>query len=170
MIRRITMRSDPMSPRGSQDPDSFDEVLGEDHRILGAHLGRLREAISGNPSKALEGFRAFARVLEHHMTWEEETLFPAVREHATPREKRSIESLEIDHERLRDSLSSLRSALSSGASGTATQALEWLETLLKGHNYDEEHGVYVEADRYLAVEERRRMIRAFQAAAREYRG
>ena len=39
----------------------------------------------------------------------------------------------------------------------------WLRTLLQGHNYDEEHGVYVEADRLLAAVERRRLIERFEA-------
>ncbi len=34
-------------------------------------------------------------------------------------------------------------------------------TLLKGHNYDEEHGAYVEADRLLGGAERRRLIEPF---------
>jgi hemerythrin-like domain-containing protein len=156
-----------MSQAEQRDPDSVDEVFGEDHQLLGEVLQGLRSAIGASSPKALETLEALARGLKAHMSWEEELLFPAVSARATPAQKRSIESLEIDHERLRETLGNLHSSLSARDFGTATGLVDWLETLLRGHNYDEEHGVYVEADRYLTVEERRAMIDRFRDASRE---
>jgi hypothetical protein len=151
-----------MSQVGRRDPDSIDEVFGEDHQRLDGILERLRSAIRSGSPQALEALEELSRGLKAHMTWEEERLFPAVRGRATAAQKRSLESLEIDHERLRDTLGSLHSSLSGRDFGTAGTQLEWLETLLRGHNYDEEHGVYVEADRSLSVEERRELIARFR--------
>ncbi len=155
-----------MSPIKPPDPNSVDEVFGEDHQLLGALLERLRSAIGAGSPEALEIQEAFAQGLKAHMSWEEELLFPAVFTHATSAQKRSIESLEIDHERLRDTLSSLHSSLAMGDFGTARTLADWLETLLRGHNYDEEHGVYVEADQYLGEDLRRRLIEQFSRKAR----
>jgi len=122
--------------------------------------------ILSNASGAREALDRFARGLAHHMTWEDEVLFPAVKAVAGAKERRSIESLEIDHERLRDTLRSLESSLGDGDFAGALTLVRWLETLLRGHNYDEEHGVYVEADRLLLPAERQQMIDRFVAGLR----
>jgi hemerythrin-like domain-containing protein len=147
--------------------DSIDEVFGEDHQILGRTLEQLRSAIAARSPGALGDLEVFSRGLKAHMAWEEELLFPAVSARATTAQKRSIESLEIDHERLRDTLHSLHSSLSTGDVGTAETLLSWLETLLRGHNYDEEHGVYVEADHYLSADVRRGLIEQFRNLSRK---
>lgn len=144
--------------------NSIDDALGDDHERLGGLLLRLREDVAARSGSAGERLRSFARDLLRHMTWEEEDLFPAVRDHANAAQRRSLESLEIDHERLRDTLNELEAALERGDFDGAGRRLEWLETLLKGHNYDEEHGVYEEADRYLEVEEKRRLLEKFRGA------
>jgi hemerythrin-like domain-containing protein len=150
-----------MGPTERRDPESIDEVFGEDHQILGGRLERLRSAIQARSSEAPAELEALSRGLKAHMTWEEDLLFPAVSARATSAQKRSIESLEIDHERLRETLAGLHSALSGEDFETAGRLADWLETLLQGHNYDEEHGVYVDADRYLSAQERRKLIDRF---------
>ena len=55
-----------------------------------------------------------------------------------------------------------RAFLAALAGAGAASLVGWLKTLLMGHNYDEEHGVYVEADRLLGADERRRLIERFQ--------
>jgi iron-sulfur cluster repair protein YtfE (RIC family) len=145
-----------------KDPDSIDDVLGIDHDTLGARLARLRAAIEAASSAARGEATRFAGDLRHHMTWEEVLLFPAAKARSTAAQRRSIESLEIDHERLRETLDQITSALAKCDFAAAGSSLAWLETLLKGHNYDEEHGVYVEVDRSLPIEERRRLLDAFR--------
>ena len=141
---------------------SVDDTMGEDHERLGGLLEQLRGAIERSSEGARDLLGRFSGGLLRHMTWEEEKLFPAVRDRATAAQRRSIESLEIDHERLRDTLKEIESALAGGDFGTAAKQLDWLATLLKGHNYDEEHGVYEEADRLLDAEERRRLLGEFR--------
>ena len=153
-----------MNVEGSSG-NSIDDALGEDHERLGGLLNRLREAVEGRSKSAGELLGLFTRDLLRHMTWEEEELFPAVRDRANAAQRRSIESLEIDHDRLRDNLTALESTLAEGEFVAAGKVLDWLETLLKGHNYDEEHGVYEEADRLLGSEERQRLVEKFRSAA-----
>lgn len=142
--------------------DSVDDALGADHEQLGDRLARLREGISAQSPEASGVAAAFARELLHHMAWEETYLFPAAKARSTAAQRRSIESLEIDHERLRGTLDLLLAAVAARDYPTSEATLSWLLTLLRGHNYDEEHGVYVEADRNLPAEERRRLLQEFR--------
>lgn len=143
---------------------SVDDLLGEDHEKLGKVLEALTESVLAGSPKASAILAEFSRGLACHMKWEEEGLFPAVREHATPEERRSIESLEIDHERIRGTLAGLGEALGAADGERARELVGLLDTYLKGHNYDEEHGVYAEADRYLPAGERNRLLEKFRAA------
>jgi hemerythrin-like domain-containing protein len=126
----------------------------------------LEAALSTKSSGCAEVFREFERDLIHHMTWEDESLFPVLKARASDKERRSIESLEIDHERLRDTLRNIDSAMAGGDLRTLRTLISWLITLLKGHNYDEEHGAYVDADRLLDRAERRRLIDLFAETQR----
>src|SRR5262245_43240545 len=131
------------------DTASVDDALRADHERLDALLVQLEEAVSTASPTARDLLDPFDRALLHQLTWEARCLFPAVKALASAKERRSIESLEIDHERLRDTLRSLESTLAAEDYATAGSLVRWLGTLLQGHNYDEEHGVYVEADRLL---------------------
>ena len=135
-----------------------------DHERLDDLLRQLEEQVTTGAAAVLDTLDRFSHGLVHHMTWEDNQLFPAVKGVANAKERRSIESLEVDHERLRETLSSLKSSLIAGDDPAARALVSWLGTLLKGHNYDEEHGVYVEADRLLDRAERRRLIDQFKKA------
>lgn len=144
------------------DAKSIDDVLGDDHERLGCLLGQLRDQIRRREKNARQSLEQFDEGLVRHMTWEETALFPAVLDHATAAQRKSIESLYIDHERLRETLETLKSAVAEDDFSAADKSADWLETLLKGHNYDEEHGVYEESDKLLAVEERERLLGKFR--------
>lgn len=141
---------------------SIDDVLGTDHQQLDGLLLDLEQAVAARSPAAADARSKFARLLGHHMSWEDEALFPAVKSVATQAQRRSIESLEIDHERLRDTLHSLEATLGAGDYEEARRLTDWLRTLLRGHNYDEEHGVYVEADRLLEQASRERLVAWFR--------
>ncbi|HXX93668.1 MAG TPA: hemerythrin domain-containing protein [Planctomycetota bacterium] len=156
-----------MNPGQSGDPGSIDDATGKDHERLGLLLDHLGASLKTTGAAARLAFETLDRELRIHMKWEEEALFSAVRGRATAAQRHSLESLEIDHERIRDTLRGLDSTLAEGDLQTAKPLLDWLQTLLKGHNYDEEHGVYVEADRLLDLAERRRLIEALRKAPPE---
>ena len=147
--------------------ESVDDALRGDHERLDALRSKLEEAIAARLPTALDLLRPFVRALLHHMSWEDHSLFPAVKVLASGKERRSIESLEIDHERLRETLAGLETSLAAGDHAEAERQVRWLGTLLDGHNYDEEHGVYVEADRLLLRADRRRLIERFRVGRPE---
>lgn len=152
-----------MSSAASNGSDSLDDLLGADHQRLDGRLSALEAAIGARSGEASDALKRFSAGLMRHMTWENEVLFPAVRGLATPAQRRSIESLEIDHERLRETLEALEASLAAADFGAAREQGTWLRALLQGHNYDEEHGVYEEADRLLSPAERRRLADQFRA-------
>jgi hemerythrin-like domain-containing protein len=152
-----------MSDAANGGSDSLDDVLGADHLRLDGRLSALEAAIGARSAEATGVLKRFSEGLIRHMTWENEVLFPAVRGLATPAQRRSIESLEIDHERLRETLEALDASLAAADFSAAREQVTWLKALLQGHNYDEEHGVYEEADRLLAPAERRRLADQFRA-------
>jgi iron-sulfur cluster repair protein YtfE (RIC family) len=143
--------------------ESVDEALRGDHERLDALHERLDHAVWSASPTAREALAPFERSLSHYMAWEDRYLFPAVKVLASGEERRSIESLEIDHERLRDTLRSLESTLAAGDFSTARTLVRWLGMLLQAHEDDEEHEVYVEADRLLSRAERRRLVERFRA-------
>jgi hemerythrin-like domain-containing protein len=150
-----------MKDKARRNTDSVDDALSADHERLDRLLRTLEEQILAGSRTAREALAPFVGGLLHHMSWEDDFLFPAVKALATAKERRSIESLEIDHERLRETLRSLESMLAAEDYPGAGSVVRWLATLLQGHNYDEEHGVYVEADRLLGDAERRTLIERF---------
>jgi len=152
-----------MNETTSGRSDSVDDALRADHGRLDAFLDKLEESLSARSAGAAEELSHFSRALGHHMAWEDDHLFPLVKDKAGAKERRSIESLEIDHERLRETLGTLESMVAAGDYPAAGTHLGWLRTLLQGHNYDEEHGVYVDADRLLGGPERRQLIERFAA-------
>jgi len=143
--------------------NSVDDALGDDHARLGALLEELIRAVSAASPAAQALLARLTRGLLHHMAWEDQALFPAVKALGSAKERRSIESLEIDHERLRETLQRLETALAAGNHVASGPLVNWLKMLLQGHNYDEEHGVYGEANRLINEEERRNLIERFEA-------
>lgn len=139
--------------------DSIDDALGADHQRLDLLLRRLQEW----PSRG--NLDAFERGLGPHMEWEERQLFPAVRPLLNAAQRKSLESLEIDHSRLRETLGAIRAALESLDLPLARERIGLLASYLQGHNADEERGVYVEADRLLGADDRARILETFRAGA-----
>ena len=145
----------------SVDPDSIDDWLGKDHERIEALLDGLVDAVHTHSTAAPAVFEEVDQALRIHMKWEEEVLFPAVRVRASETQRRSIESLQIDHERIVETLKFLGTALRATEYKEARMWMEWLDVLLQGHNYDEEHGVYNDADQLLDPGERRLLLESF---------
>jgi hypothetical protein len=140
------------------NPTSLDDALTEDHVQLDGLFRHLRFALDRR-DPAVEPARAeFERRLLRHMTWEEGTLFPALRAAQQDYPEKKIESLVIDHDRIREKLQELAAALRSLDWSAAARHGEDLWVLLEGHNRDEEKGVYTDADRKIPEAERRRLV------------
>lgn len=137
---------------------SVDDALTEDHVRLDGFFRDLRAAVARRDPGAAAVQDAFERRLFRHMTWEEEVLFPALRAADARYSERKIESLVIDHARIREKLLELASQLRETAWIDAGRAVEDLWALLEGHNRDEEKGVYSDADRMIPAAERVRLL------------
>jgi len=137
---------------------SVDDALTEDHVQLDGLFRQLRFALERRDPTAEPARAEFERRLLRHMTWEEGILYPALRaaQHDYPEKK--IESLVIDHERIREKLQDLAAAIRGLDWSAASGHGEDLWVLLEGHNRDEEKGVYTDADRKIPEAERRRLV------------
>lgn len=140
---------------------SLEDRLTRHHERIDALMQRLSAALSGRSEGAAGVFHELAAQLEYHMTWEDEQLFPAVRECVPSFPARSLESLSIDHERIRSTLATLRGAVASGDGPGARSSLDALRVFLEGHNRDEEFGIYPAADRGLCEDRRRKLLESF---------
>jgi hypothetical protein len=128
-------------------PDSLDDALTDDHVRLDVLLRTLIDAAARRTPDCPAALDDFERRLLRHMDWEERALFPALRAGADPALLRNLESLVIDHDRLREALATLRSEVREGRWPEAGRSLEALGIFLEGHNRDEETGAYTAASR-----------------------
>lgn len=140
------------------DAASIDDALTDDHVQLDGLFRDVRTAIGLRDVGAGPAQAAFERLLFRHMTWEEETLFPALMKARPGYPSRKIESLKIDHERIKEKLCELAGAVSARDWPQGTACLEDVWVLLEGHNRDEEKGVYTDADHLISKEERVAML------------
>jgi hypothetical protein len=148
---------------GSRDV-SVDDALTDDHVRLDGLMRSLRRSIErrdpGSEAVRLE----FEKRLFRHMTWEEETLFPALRAADDRYPGKKIESLVIDHARIRERLQDLASDIGAAEWTSANRSVEDLWVLLEGHNRDEEKGVYTDADRLISEPERRALLATWRTS------
>jgi len=142
--------------------DSLEDLLTADHRVIDGLLKSIGQALAaGSMEAAGAQCRVMAGSLGHHMEWEESDLFPAVPPSARM-SARHVESLLIDHERIRRTIQELGLALEGRQLQAARESLDDLTVFLAGHNDDEELGIYREADRVLGDEVKIRLARSFR--------
>jgi regulator of cell morphogenesis and NO signaling len=137
---------------------SVDDALTDDHVQLDGLFRRVRRAVELQDPAAESARSEFERRLMRHMSWEEDVLFPSLRAAQARYPEKKIESLVIDHARIREKLHDLGEAIRSREWTAASPAVDDLWVLLEGHNRDEEKGVYTDADRLISEEERRRLV------------
>jgi hypothetical protein len=143
---------------------SVDDALTDDHVQLDGLFGNLRRSV-GTRDPGTEAVRGeFERRLLRHMTWEEETLFPALRDADDRYPGKKIESLVIDHARIRERLRDLASEIAAKDWSGAGRSVDDLWVHLEGHNRDEEKGVYTDADRLIPEPERRALLARWRAS------
>lgn len=135
---------------------SIDDALTADHVALDGLFAGLRSAAERRDPGAVKLLAAFEQRLSRHMTWEETVLFPALRAADARYPEKKIESLVIDHARIREQIETLAALLRDGT--PASEAVQDLWVLLEGHNRDEEKGVYTDADRMIPADGRRGLL------------
>ena len=82
---------------------SIEDCLSVDHDQIHVLFQVLLEGLKVGGDSTEGMLDSLEQRLEVHMVWEEEALFPQIREGCSPLERRSMESLEIDHQRIRES-------------------------------------------------------------------
>jgi len=142
---------------------SIDDALTDDHVQMDGLFRTLRVAIVGREPGSAAIQEVFEQRLFRHMMWEEQALFPALRAADGRYPERKIESLVIDHARIREKLLQLASNIRESTWTDAARAVEDLWVLLEGHNRDEEKGVYTDADRMIPAAERIRLLNQWRA-------
>ncbi|RPH43476.1 MAG: hemerythrin domain-containing protein [Planctomycetota bacterium] len=140
---------------------SLDDALTDDHVQLDGLFRRVRTAVGLRDPAAESARSEFERRLMRHMSWEEEVLFPSLRAAQARYPEKKIESLVIDHARIREKLQELAEAIRGREWSAATPTVDDLWVLLEGHNRDEEKGVYTDADRLISEDERRRLVNSW---------
>lgn len=142
---------------------SIDDALTEDHVQLDGLFRSMRTAVGLQDAGEGVVQSEFERRLFRHMKWEEEEFFSALRGLPAGYPERKIESLEIDHNRIREKLHELSAAVRSRDWAQAGQFVDDLWVLLEGHNRDEEKGVYTDGDRLISQEDRRRLLERWRS-------
>jgi hypothetical protein len=146
------------------DATSIDDALTEDHVQLDGLYRTLRIAVGLRDGGVASAQTAFERRLFRHMAWEEDAFFPVlVARPGYPSKK--IESLKIDHDRIKEKLLEISAAVTARDWDQATTCVEDLWFLLEGHNRDEEKGVYTDADHLIPKEDRIAMLKLWNAGA-----
>jgi len=142
---------------------SLDDALTDDHVRLDGLLRGLLASAARRAPEIPDALDLFGHGLLRHMTWEERALFPALRDGADPPLQRNLESLVIDHDRLREVLASLQAEVEGRRWPQVLQSLENLRIFLEGHNRDEEKGAYTAADHRLSEADRGRLLAEWRA-------
>jgi iron-sulfur cluster repair protein YtfE (RIC family) len=143
---------------------SVDDALTDDHVRLDGLFRNLRRSVENRDPGSEAVRKEFEGRLLRHMTWEEETLFPALRAADDRYPGKKIESLVIDHARIRERLQDLASDIGATEWTGANRSVEDLWVLLEGHNRDEEKGVYTDADRLISESDRRALLALWRAS------
>jgi iron-sulfur cluster repair protein YtfE (RIC family) len=134
--------------------ESIAETLTADHRRCDRLLG-LAEAATSVADWELVACetQGFARSLERHLRFEEETLFPAL-EAAEPMAAGPTGVMRMEHRQIRQTLGDLLAASEARDEDNCLGLFETLHLVIQQHNAKEEAILYPMADRALAAEAR----------------
>lgn len=146
---------------------SYDVSLGmrmtRDHDRIDALIQAVEAALEYGPEEARDLVERLQEAIDTHIDWEEELLFPMLTVTYRTSSPRAVETLIVDHMRLRDAVADLRFLVEAEDSEEATRALRSLRAFFDRHNRDEARGVYSDADRALTDDERRRLLSSYAA-------
>jgi len=134
-----------------RERDSVAVFMSTDHSRLDYILQEFRKSKKAGETKQL--FLEFKNGIERHMKWEEDILFPIVKQKLGD-DSAMIDELLLQHNRIRDDLKGISAGLK-----TRDAALESdLEQLLAGHDKMEEEGIYPWIDDYVEDKAKREAL------------
>lgn len=124
------------------EKEDIAEFMSKDHSRLDYIFQEFRKSKSTGESRQL--FMEFEAGIGRHIKWEEEILFPLVRQKLGD-DSPMIDELELQHRRIMDDLTRISANLKARDTGIETD----LERLLAGHDKMEEEGIYQWIDAYI---------------------
>ena len=132
--------------------DSLAEALTADHRHCDRLLA-LVESATGREDWSLIASQVdgLEQAMEHHLRFEEESLFPSL-ETAAPMASGPTGVMRIEHRQMRQLLAELLVAVGARDADECLGLLETLHLVIQQHNAKEEAVLYPMADQALAEE------------------
>lgn len=128
------------------------EYMTEDHRHCDEILATLEETVNnGDWDKAAEQTGTFINAMEHHITMEEQVLFPAF-EQMTGMSSGPTMVMREEHKQMRNLFMQLQAALDGRESEEVLDTTETLLVLMQQHNMKEEGILYPMSDQQLGQE------------------
>ena len=129
------------------------EYMSAGHRHCDDLFAEAEAAAAKNDlAGALAGFTVFHQEMEHHLSKEENIMFPAF-EHAMGSSMGPTSVMRMEHEQMRELFAEMQAALDAGDTSACAGLLETLLVLMQQHNFKEEQMLYQMADRTLSDRE-----------------
>ena len=133
----------------------LNDLLQDDHERIGRLLYRFIDGLrNGKPD--IKSFKDAKKELTDHIFWEEEYLFPSVRNDETVT---LITGLEAEHGGIWKLIFSIDEYLAKGDNLECLKTVEALVRVLEGHNKSEEESIYLELEK-LPEDSKRALILA----------
>ncbi|HYD95793.1 MAG TPA: hemerythrin domain-containing protein [Noviherbaspirillum sp.] len=124
--------------------------LGSDHKRCDDIFAAAETSVSSNDwDDAAKQLAAFAEALEHHLSMEEQVLFPEF-ESATGMVDGPTRVMRMEHQQLRSILEVLKDTLAKRDADGFFGYAETFNTMIQQHNMKEESILYVMTDNVLA--------------------
>jgi len=140
------------------------DFLGGDHRACDDLFASAEVAVAQkNWDSARSLFERFQTAMAHHLTMEEDVLFPAF-EARTGMRTGPTEVMRMEHAQMRGLLQEMAGAVTNADESRYLGLSETLNMLMQQHNLKEENMLYPMSDQVLG-DERDNLIRAMQAIA-----
>ena len=140
------------------------DFLGSDHRACDDLFASAEDAVAQkNWDSARSLFERFQTAMAHHLTMEEDVLFPAF-EARTGMRTGPTEVMRMEHAQMRGLLQEMAGAVTNADESRYLGLSETLNMLMQQHNLKEENMLYPMSDQVLG-DERDSLIRAMQAIA-----
>jgi len=137
------------------------EYLSAGHRHCDDLFAEAEAAAAKNDLAAAQaGFIVFRQEMEHHLSKEENIMFPAF-EQATGSSMGPTSVMRMEHEQMRGLFAEMRAALDAKDTSTYAGLSETLLVLMQQHNFKEEQMLYQMADHTL--DDREDIIRQMEA-------
>jgi len=140
------------------------DFLGGDHRACDDLFASAEVAVAQkNWDSARSLFERFQTAMAHHLTMEEDVLFPAF-EARTGMRTGPTEVMRMEHAQMRGLLQEMAGAVTNADESRYLGLSETLNMLMQQHNLKEENMLYPMSDQVLGGE-RDALIRAMEAIA-----